>query len=726
MYTRVKTLLLGDLLLSPVALSKTLIERSGENPQEIGIGRIGPYYGGTNVALIHPTKMPPEKVKKVLEEFMNLDEPDSRRPLTLFSKAIGAPFLLGMTGKEAKALRSTVVHHLRPSQFFAQSTAQITNLLEEKARNPFDSTPLDETIQNYVFSIICNEIFGIKETPLGTRETLHGIESIASKTHFMLFPILFKLSNHVRKVKQQYSAYVKQFYAAEQTAESKDESLLGTYMAKSTKANKMDDPDLRASPAFLIAANNITAVITLCMEMLMLNSDRLDPLRKEMNAEFKEHDEIGHEVFDKKKFPALHHIYLESLRIIGSRAQQLVRYTKTAIQTENLTVPANTLIIFNLKQVFDNPNYFANPQDFTPDRFKEETPVNALITFGTGKRVCAGFKVSEVIFKTFIAHYVKHNLIAHKLFLRNYLGNPCSKVKLIWANETQHQFMKKHFQSEKYIYRFYDGELHFYQHNQNIHPFSGHRLNFKIGWEGGRTHEGWTIINFPSYIDDKTIARIESLRANIYLVLHHLFPLAVENNIYQIEVTDIDARLQRIHNYSKENPSDERPVSASIQRDLYHLLSAQISLLIPQEDCDLSETVRRYGEVANQICDVLASNNLPTTASITNVSTSSHYLNHSKTLECIEDKKITDILTNEVLNRKTKQPVMKVMMEEFDATAPSGRTVFLMHNESVVKPPQRKSKCHWMTNLVSSFFNKKPANGPIQERLDPNNKLHLN
>ena len=99
------------------------------------------------------------------------------------------------------------------------------------------------------------------------------------------------------------------------------------------------------------------------------------------------------------------------------------RYTTTGITYNAVTIPPRTTIFFDLLAANKGNGFWNNPNDFAPSRFlktdgleektKKEKDGHTItqypfLPFSTGKRMCPAFKLTEYIFKSFIATTIRN------------------------------------------------------------------------------------------------------------------------------------------------------------------------------------------------------------------------------------------------------------------------------------------------------------------------------
>ena len=107
---------------------------------------------------------------------------------------------------------------------------------------------------------------------------------------------------------------------------------------------------------------------------------------------------VGHDrqvsLNDRKHLPYIEAIILEIQRFNTIVPRAIPHYTNVDTEIGGYTIPAKSIVIFNLHAVHRNPDVFADPDEFRPDRFIDENGKFVkhphVIPFSIGKRSCLG------------------------------------------------------------------------------------------------------------------------------------------------------------------------------------------------------------------------------------------------------------------------------------------------------------------------------------------------
>jgi len=111
-----------------------------------------------------------------------------------------------------------------------------------------------------------------------------------------------------------------------------------------------------------------------------------------------------------KQLKYLRNTIKESLRL-SSTSFGFMRVLPQPVVVSGYEIPPNNPIILPTYILSKNPNYFPDPNNFKPERyFTEEHPMQKWINlpFGTGPRMCAGFRLAELGLYVLAAKLVQH------------------------------------------------------------------------------------------------------------------------------------------------------------------------------------------------------------------------------------------------------------------------------------------------------------------------------
>jgi flavonoid 3',5'-hydroxylase len=108
---------------------------------------------------------------------------------------------------------------------------------------------------------------------------------------------------------------------------------------------------------------------------------------------------------DLQKLPYLQAICKETYRLHPSTPLSVPRVSNKACQINGYYIPKNTRFNVNIWAIGRDPDIWANPLEFNPERFlsEENAKINPngvdfeLIPFGAGRRICVGYRMAIVV-----------------------------------------------------------------------------------------------------------------------------------------------------------------------------------------------------------------------------------------------------------------------------------------------------------------------------------------
>ena len=117
---------------------------------------------------------------------------------------------------------------------------------------------------------------------------------------------------------------------------------------------------------------------------------------------------------DAKHLPSVEAFILEILRIANVAILGVPHGIESDVDVtfRGYTIPEQSNIILNMQSIFKDPNLFNDPETFNPDRFIDaEGNVDKpqkLISFGIGRRMCAGEPVAKMELFLFITALIQN------------------------------------------------------------------------------------------------------------------------------------------------------------------------------------------------------------------------------------------------------------------------------------------------------------------------------
>ncbi|GCE20639.1 cytochrome P450 [Dictyobacter kobayashii] len=182
--------------------------------------------------------------------------------------------------------------------------------------------------------------------------------------------------------------------------------------ARDEDGQPLTDEQLIAHLKLLLFAGYDTTTTTLAWSLLELLShpDLYEQVRAEVKAEEVESAKPV-TVEDLRTMPLLDAFLKETLRL-HPIAAFLLRGVRATFEFEDYAIPAGWQLILPISFTHRSPAYFANPEQFDPQRFlapREEdkkTPY-AWLAFGGGKHMCLGMGIAQIEMKTVLTRLLR-------------------------------------------------------------------------------------------------------------------------------------------------------------------------------------------------------------------------------------------------------------------------------------------------------------------------------
>lgn len=427
----------------PKSMIQELTSRARTSKNGCSVISLG-YFGG-NYAVITPSSQ--SQLVGLLNQFDS--EQYGRKGHASFKFFSGNDFfIISETGHDAIASRKNLSRFLVPSRFVKPLVMEIENNLSVDT-----DIKTRHTVCNIVRKVMVETMLGIKQLPSNTYDVMEAYRNDVKRWGAFPFPELLNLMPSLRKKRNEYKAFSRGILESEfeklvqvlQTENNpgdvnliaasvvtlfrdenpslSEESLASALKKLSKEEIKryFENPIVQSLPMILKAADNLTDIITLCLQQLASDPSKLKMLQDEIDqAKLFTTQEL--DIHALKSLPILDAFYKESLRFDAPIA--VPRYTQAGYSGEAMNIPPNTMIIFDLCLLAKDEQYWNNPKEFDPTRFllvkskeyskEEETSAEnnrtigqfPFVPFSVGYRNCPAFAITGLLFKLVIAKFV--------------------------------------------------------------------------------------------------------------------------------------------------------------------------------------------------------------------------------------------------------------------------------------------------------------------------------
>ncbi|KTD07905.1 cytochrome P450 [Legionella jamestowniensis] len=430
-----------EFIRDPKVMIQTLTAAARSNKAGYSVVSLG-YLGG-NYAVITP------KSHTQLIELLNQFDQEklSRRGHASFKFFSGNDFfIISETGHTAMVARKNLSRFLTPSRFINSIVTEIEKSVERNT-----DIQVRHTVCGIIRTAMVESLLGINKLPTNTYQVMESYRNDVKRWGAFPFPELLNLMPSLRQKKEVYRAFSKgileqefeklvkvlhtendpvnaNLIAAsvislfkEEHPTLSDKDLLSALRSLSiaTIRRYFENPIVQSIPMILKAADNLTDAIVLCLVQIASDPDKMKMLQDEINSNnqiLKEDVSIS----TLKSLPLLDAFYKESMRFDAPIA--IPRYTERGYLSDSMTIPSNTMVIFDLEALAKGKEYWVNPEKFDPIRFlqpKQQLDTEGsgdykshtlgkfpFVPFSVGQRNCPAFAVTEILFKLTIAKFV--------------------------------------------------------------------------------------------------------------------------------------------------------------------------------------------------------------------------------------------------------------------------------------------------------------------------------
>lgn len=423
-----------DFVRDPKAMIKKLTKEARES--ETGISSVSLGVLGGQYAVIKPTSQ--EQVAAILNAIDK--DPKGRISHESFKFFSGTGFfILADTTPDAVFLRKSLAQFFVPKEY----VTPVIDYLEEKLSTSEGPVHLRQTVCAMVRAVMVKKILDIDKLPLNTYEVMEDYRNDSKKWGAFPFPELMAYIPKLRAKRSNYQDFSHEIIKdelgklvtllQEKGTAAKRENLIASIVvglikknnaklteeALSVKIKALSPEQIKAYfshrivqslPMILKAADNLTDALCVCLSKIATGeSGQQKDLEDELRGLVGEDDTISQQSI--KKLPVLDAFYKESVRFDAPTV--VPRYTSREIVQGDLTIPAKTMMIFDMGSLSKGEDLWTNPEDFDPSRFLEGGETSSrkpnefpFLPFSTGSRMCPAFAITEVMFKTAVAKVV--------------------------------------------------------------------------------------------------------------------------------------------------------------------------------------------------------------------------------------------------------------------------------------------------------------------------------
>ncbi|XP_065224605.1 cytochrome P450 4C1-like [Planococcus citri] len=331
----------------------------------------------------------------------------------LFGRAFKNSTMSG-EGNDWKKSRKILQHSLKTNVLndyigvMNEETEKLIKELSAKAKT-MEIFEISDYLARAPFNIICKTLCDL-EGDLISKEQFSAFktaieEFLGESFHLMFYPKL------IRKIKERFNGEKNKTLIRDMEIVYKKVMLEGKLNTCGNDENHGDDgssarfiryllnddfsdEDKKAEIVTYSIGGSETLNLTLCFVLLTLgmHNNIQDKVYKEQERIFGDSDrEVTAD--DVKQMDYLEQVLKEVMRLFPL-VPFFFRTAQEDVALGDITLPANTELIFNVTAVHNNPKYFPNPETFDPEHFSKERcenlPKGCYLPFTIGPRNCIG------------------------------------------------------------------------------------------------------------------------------------------------------------------------------------------------------------------------------------------------------------------------------------------------------------------------------------------------
>ncbi|KAJ4850028.1 hypothetical protein Tsubulata_014063 [Turnera subulata] len=382
----------------------------------------------------------PHTAREVLTSPHFADRPIKQSAKSLmFSRAIGfAP-----NGTYWRLLRRIASSHLfAPRRISAheslrqlECTAMLRNISIDQAR--YGSVSLRQHLQLASLNNIMDSVFGKSYDPSYNAEELRDLQEMVREGFELLgafnwsdhlswlsiFYDPFRIQQRCSKLVPRVRNFVRGIIEEHRLrAGSRNESTVDTgdfvdVLLSLDGEEKLSEDDMIAVLwEMIFRGTDTTALLTeWVMAELVLHPEVQEKLYREVAAASAKNGRMGLADSEMARLPYLQAVVKETLRVHPpGPLLSWARLSTSDVQLSNgMLIPANTTAMVNMWAITHDPQVWADPQEFRPERFIDaDVDVRGgdlrLAPFGAGRRVCPGKSLGLATVTLWVAKLVQH------------------------------------------------------------------------------------------------------------------------------------------------------------------------------------------------------------------------------------------------------------------------------------------------------------------------------
>ncbi|KAL8111103.1 cytochrome P450 76AD1-like [Apium graveolens] len=189
---------------------------------------------------------------------------------------------------------------------------------------------------------------------------------------------------------------------------------------------------------FIAGTDTNSSTIEWAMTELMIHSDIMQKLRKEINERINVKAPLVEA--DILELPYLQSVLKETMRLHLVVPLLLPHKTETNVKLNGYTIPKDTRVIFNVWAIARDSDSWESPEKFAPERFlSSEIDYRgryfSFLPFGSGRRMCPGIRLAERVMSLMLVSLVAHfdwklpnNMLPEELDLDDTFGVTSQKA----------------------------------------------------------------------------------------------------------------------------------------------------------------------------------------------------------------------------------------------------------------------------------------------------------